>query len=357
MNSTVADRDLVSEYRSYFARKVIFLLAVLVLLLALALFSLGVGAVRLSVGETVGALLGADSGIASTIIWNIRLPRVLTAVLVGAGLAAAGAALQSLLRNPLASPYTLGISHAAAFGAAFSVVILGAGSSSAEAGGVIVNNPYITTISAFAWSMVTVILIVLLGRLKNSSPVTLILTGIALGSLFTAGYTVMQYFADQTELSSIVFWTFGDVGRATWTHLALMSAVVLPALIYFGYNGWRYRAMSSGDQTAKSLGINPGRLRLEGTIVAGLITSLLVSFVGIIGFVGLVVPHMIRRFIGGEERYLLPASCLLGGFLLLGSDTAARTVAAPIVLPVGILTSFLGVPLFIYLVIRGKGYW
>lgn len=353
----MVDQDLVSEYRSYFVKKIGFLGAVLILLVVLGLFSLGIGAVHLSVGETIGALLGAEGGIAKTIVWNIRLPRVLAAILVGAGLAVSGAALQSLLRNPLASPYTLGISHSAAFGAAFSVVVLGAGTSSPGTEGFIVNNPYITTISAFGWSIITVVLIVLLGRMKQSTPVTLILTGIALGSLFTAGYTVMQYFADQTELSSIVFWTFGDVGRATWSHLGLMSAVVIPALIYFFYNGWRYRALTSGDQTARSLGIDPARLRLEGTLVAGLVTALLVSFVGIIGFVGLVVPHMIRRFIGGEERYLLPASCLLGGFLLLGSDTAARTIVAPIVLPVGILTSFLGVPLFIYLVIRGKGYW
>jgi len=352
MESTLSEKAIVKDYRSYSYKKISFILVLVIFLVLLALFSLGIGAVNLSVGETLGALLGTKSGLAPTIIWNIRLPRVLTAILVGAGLAVAGAALQSLLRNPLASPYTLGISHSAAFGAAFSIVVLHAGSS-----GVIVSNPYVTTVSAFGWSFVTVVLIVLLGRLKSSTPVTLILTGIALGSLFTAGYTVMQYFADQTELSSIVFWTFGDVGRATWGQLALMSAVVIPSLAYFAYNGWRYRAMSSGDDTAKSLGLNPARMRLQGTLIAGLITSLLVSFVGIIGFVGLVVPHMIRRFIGGEERFLMPASCLLGGFLLLGSDTAARTVVAPIDLPVGILTSFLGVPLFIYLVIRGKEYW
>ena len=115
--------------------------------------------------------------------------------------------------------------------------------------------------------------------------------------------------------------------------------------------------MSSGDETARSLGVNPSRLRLAGTLLSGFVTALMVSFVGVIGFVGLVVPHIVRRCIGGEERYLVPAACLVGSLLLLGSDTAARTIVAPIVLPVGILTSFLGVPLFIYLVIRGKGYW
>ena len=349
--------EIKASYRSHFGRKVAFLAAVAVLLAILAVFSLGIGAVNFSFVETTRALVGGSSRMARTIIWNIRAPRVLTAILVGTGLAVAGAALQSLLRNPLASPYTLGISHAAAFGAAFSVVVLGAGSTGAAEGGVILNNPYITALSAFSWSLLAVLVIVLLGKYKNASPVTLILTGIALGSLFTAGYTVMQYFADQTQLSSIVFWTFGDVGRTNWLQLAVIAAAVVPISGYFIYRGWSFRAMSSGDETAKSLGVNPSRLRLIGTLLSGFLTALMVSFVGIIGFVGLVVPHIVRRFIGGEERYLVPASCLVGSLLLLGSDTAARTVAAPIVLPVGILTSFLGVPLFIYLVIRGKGYW
>ncbi len=349
--------EIKARYKSHFGRKTIFLGTVVGLLAFLALFSLGIGAVNFSLRETVLALVGKGTPMARTVIWNIRATRVLTAVLVGAGLAVAGAALQSLLRNPLASPYTLGISHAAAFGAAFSVVVLGAGSGGGAESGIVMTNPYITALSAFAWSLLAVLVVVLLGKYKNASPVTLILTGIALGSLFTAGYTVMQYFADQTQLSSIVFWTFGDVGRTNWTQLAVIGATVLPVALYFIYRGWSFRAMSSGDETAKSLGVNPARLRLVGTLFSGLATALMVSFVGIIGFVGLVVPHIVRRFIGGEERYLIPASCLVGSLLLLGSDTAARTVVAPVVLPVGILTSFLGVPLFIYLVLRGSRYW
>ncbi|MFB6290149.1 MAG: FecCD family ABC transporter permease [Candidatus Bipolaricaulia bacterium] len=356
MSSTEVEK-IKSNYNRRFVRKLSFLVVVAGLLVLLAVFSLGIGAVNFSFIETAKALVGGSSLMARTIIWNIRAPRVLTAILVGSGLAVAGAALQSLLRNPLASPYTLGISHASAFGAAFSVVVLGAGSTGGAETGVILNNPYVTALSAFSWSLLAVVVIVLLGKYKNASPVTLILTGIALGSLFTAGYTVMQYFADQTQLSSIVFWTFGDVGRTNWVQIAVIAGAVIPISSYFIYRGWSFRAMSSGDETAKSLGVNPSRLRLIGTLLAGFVTALMVSFVGIIGFVGLVVPHIVRRCIGGEERYLVPASWLVGGLLLLGSDTAARTIAAPMVLPVGILTSFLGVPLFIYLVIKGKGYW
>ena len=162
MNQTEVG-EIKASYRSHFGRKVAFLAAVAVLLVILAVFSLGIGAVNFSFVETTKALVGGSSRVARTIIWNIRAPRVLTAILVGTGLAVAGAALQSLLRNPLASPYTLGISHAAAFGAAFSVVVLGAGSTGAAEGGVILNNPYITALSAFCWSLLAVLVIVLLG--------------------------------------------------------------------------------------------------------------------------------------------------------------------------------------------------
>ncbi|MBS3814291.1 iron ABC transporter permease, partial [Candidatus Bipolaricaulota bacterium] len=276
----------------------------------------------------------------------------------GAGLAVAGASMQSILRNPLGSPYTLGISHAAAFGAAFSVIVLGAGTvQSSTADSVILNNPYIVTISAFGWSLVSTFIILLLAKLKRTSPATMILTGVALGSLFTAGYTAMQYFASETELASIVFWTFGDVGRATWRDFYIMLVAVIPAAGYFLYKSWDYEVLDSGDEAAKGLGVDVDKLRLYGMLISCLVTALIVSFVGIIGFIGLVVPHIIRRLIGGNERFLIPSSCILGAVLLLAADTAARTIIAPIVLPVGILTSFLGAPLFIYLVIRGREYW
>jgi len=132
---------------------------------------------------------------------------------------------------------------------------------------------------------------------------------------------------------------------------------VIPSVIYFLYNMWNYNALDCGEETAKSLGVNVERVRIGGMLVASLVTALIVSFIGIIGFVGLVVPHIVRKIIGGDERYLIPSSCIIGAILLLVSDTVARTIISPIVLPVGILTSFLGAPLFIYLVIKGRKYW
>jgi len=347
------------RYRRFVGGKVLFIVVSVGLLVVLVTLSICVGAVRFSASEIVRALLGDEACASYNIVWNIRLPRVLTAVVAGMGLAVAGTAMQSILRNPLGSPFTLGISHGAAFGAAFAIIALGAGTlGSKAADAVIVRNAYLVTIFAFAGSLVSTLVILLIARWKRATPETMILTGVALGSLFTAGTTALQYFASDVEIASLVFWTFGDVGRTTWRELGSMAGVVVLSGLYFTLKGWDYSVMDAGDESAGSLGVNVGRLRLEGMLISGFVTALTVAFCGIIGFIGLVVPHIIRKIIGGDERFLIPASCLVGALLLLAADTAARTIIAPIVLPVGILTSFLGAPLFIYLVLKGrKEYW
>ena len=181
----------------------------------------------------------------------------------------------------------------------------------------------------------------------------MILAGIAFGSLFSAGTVITQYFANDVQVASIVFWTFGDVGRASWRELAIMSAVTLPVTAYFVFNRWNYNALESGDDTARSLGVNVGRTRLMGMLLASLVASVAVSFLGIIAFIGLVSPHLMRRIIGDDYRFLIPGSCAMGALLLLASDTLSRTIIAPVVLPVGAITSFMGAPLFLYLLIRG----
>jgi len=274
---------------------------------------------------------------------------------VGAGLAVAGAAMQSILRNPLGSPFTLGISHAAAFGAAFSVMLLGSGVMGDSSGSsVTILNPYLTTSSAFACSLLSAGVIIGVSRLRGATPETMILTGVALGALFTAGTMFLQFFADDVELAAMVFWTFGDTARASWSELGLLSAVTGVCFLYFWANAWNYNAMDAGDETAMGLGVRVDRLRFIGMFLASLLTAVIISFLGIIGFVGLVVPHMVRRLIGSDERFLLPATCLGGGLLLLLSDTAARLMLSPHVLPVSVLTAFLGAPVFIALIIRGK---
>ena len=349
--------EILNRYKETINKKITLGSGALVALVLLFLYALAVGSFDIPITEVLAVIRGEDMGMANTIIWNIRLPQALSAMVAGAGLAVSGMIMQTILKNPLGSPFTLGISQAAGFGAAFSIVILGVGSvHSGTEGDIIINNPYMTTISAFFWAAVSTGVILVIARYKNAAAETLILTGVAMGSLFQAGTTGIQYFADDVEISSIVFWTFGDVGRATWIDLMLMTVIFLLALLYFFRNRWNYRTISSGDETAEALGVDVEKLRMRGMLVSSFLTALIVSFVGIIGFVGLVAPHIVRKLIGTGENYLLPFSCLAGALLLLGADTAARTIIAPVVLPVGILTSFLGAPLFIYLVLRRSEY-
>ncbi|MFW5994360.1 MAG: FecCD family ABC transporter permease [Halanaerobiaceae bacterium] len=356
-NTGKEDDKILLEYKEYLNKKYIFGISAFIFLILLSFYSISVGSFDLPLKEVISVLIGRDLGMANTIVWNIRFPQVLTAIVAGAGLAVSGAIMQIILKNPLGSPFTLGISQAAGFGAAFSIVVLGMGAfHSGTDGEIVINNPYITTISAFFWALISTFIILLLIKFKNAATETMILTGVALGSLFQAGTTAIQYFADDVEIASIVFWTFGDVARATWTDLLLIIAVLVPAVVYFIKNSWNYNAICSGDETARALGVDVDKLRIKGMLISSLITAMIVSFVGIIGFVGLVAPHIVRKLIGTEERYLIPFSCLAGAILLLAADTAARTIISPVVLPVGILTSFLGVPLFIYLILKGENY-
>lgn len=346
------------EYEVLTGRKVLFGALSVGFLVVLFLYAVAVGPVSIPVRDVVVILGGGGAGTYRTIIWNIRLPQALAAVVAGAGLSVAGAAMQNVLQNPLGSPFTLGISQAAAFGAAFAIVFFGVGTT-ARGGDhtLLIDNPYVITTSAFLWSLVSTAVILLLVRYKQATPETMILTGVAMGSLFTASLSLVQYFARDVEVAAIVFWTFGDVARATWGDLCVMAAATLLGAAYFVKNSWNYNALNSGDETAASLGVDVERLRIGGMVVASLVTAFVISFVGIIGFVGLVVPHIVRKVIGGDERFLMPVSCVVGAALLLASDTVARLILAPVVLPVGILTSFVGAPLFLYLVIKGREYW
>ncbi|SHI49548.1 iron complex transport system permease protein [Desulfatibacillum alkenivorans DSM 16219] len=343
------------EYSRYVGRKAALLAFSGIVLVLISLVSISKGAASLPIGEVAKALLGFDAAKRTElIVWNIRLPQVLAAIVAGAGLSLSGAVMQSVLRNPLGSPFTLGISHAAAFGAAFAVMIMGSGTmASSHVGAVTISNPYVTTGMAFLFSMGASGVIVGISRMRGASPEIMVLSGVALGALFTAGTMFLQFFADDVQLAAMVFWTFGDVGRASWSELGVLSVITLAASAYFLLNAWNYNAVDAGDETAQGLGVRVQRVRIWGMIIASLVTAVAVAFLGIIGFVGLVCPHMVRRLIGGDNRYLLPASMLLGAILLLASDTVARLILAPHLLPVSILTAFMGAPVFLALIIKG----
>ena len=353
----MSNTTVVGQYRSVVRRRLLFILATLAVLVAAAVVALTTGPIELTGSQVVAALLGRADPIPTRVVWRIRLPRIVAAIGAGLGLAVAGAAIQSVLRNPLGSPYTLGISQAAAFGAAFAIVVLGSGTTANSGTVISVTNPYLTATAAFTGSLLSTGVILGVAKLKRATPETMVLTGIALAALFTAGTTSLEFFATNTELATIVFWKFGDVSGTTWEVNAIVWTVSIAGAVYFVRNAWAYNVLDAGDETASSLGVDVDRTRMVGMLVASLVTAVVVSVFGIIGFVGLVVPHIVRRVIGGDERFLLPASCVAGGTLLLVADTVARTVVAPVVLPVGVVTSFVGVPLFVYLIIKGRSYW
>ncbi len=321
----------------------------LVLLLVLILTAASAGAISIPFHQVLSVLARFDAAGTGRIVWYVRMPRIIAALLVGSGLSVSGTVMQSVLRNPLASPYTLGISSAAAFGASFAIVFLQAGSSTSSS--IIISSPHIVTLSAFSFSVLATAAILVITRLTRISAETLVLAGIAIGAICSAGLTLMQYLADSVQLAHIVSWSFGNLGRASWQmNLIAFSVLITVYLLCYLYR-WDFNAMDGGEEIAKGLGISTERLRITGLVGASLISAVMVSFFGIIAFIGLLGPHITRRVIGGDHRFLLVASPLVGAAVLLAADTAARLILAPMVLPVGILTSLLGGPLFIYLLL------
>lgn len=348
--------DLKREYEKFKRGRLNFI-TISTLLLFLAFFiGIALGPVRIGFGEIFTTIFSSEHTANSHIINNIRLPRVISACLAGAALSVSGLAMQTLLRNPLASPVSLGISQGAAFGAAFAIVVFGATSTTAhQTAFQSITSNNIIIISAFTFGLIGTLFILIISRLKTSATESIILAGIISGSLFTAGISTLQFFASDVQLSSIVFWMFGDLGRSTWTEPAFLLVVVILAISFFLKKSWDFNTMKSGDETAASLGVNVLKTRYIGMMMAALTTSVAVSFFGVIAFVGLVVPHIVKKFIGHDERYLVPATSIFGALFLLGSDTIARTIFSPVILPVGILTSFMGAPLFVWLLLRKKG--
>lgn len=332
-------------------------LAVLALLVgALVLISLTTGSSALTAGDLLEALLGRGTDQTRAILFRVRLPRTAAAAVVGAALALSGCVMQCVLRNPLASASTLGVSQGAAFGAAAAIIGLDAGVQNAAnaSAAVTISSPAAVTVCAFLGGMATTVFVLALSRLRGAAPSSMILAGVALSSLFTGGTTLLQYFADDVQIATVVYWTFGDLGRPGWSEIGLIAACTAAALLFFLWNRWNYNALSGGGDTARSLGVNVGVLTCASMALCTLIAAVSVAFVGVVSFVGLVAPHMLRRFTGADHRFLIPASALGGAALLLLGDLAARELLSPAVLPIGAITSFLGAPMFLYLLFRRR---
>ncbi len=339
------------HYRNHRRQRLLWLGLFTLLLIPAAYFILLSGAAEISGQQLWDSLLIGAEGSAHLVIWQIRLPRLVGALLGGASLALAGTVLQAVLKNPLAAPTTLGIAQGAAFGAALGITCSGMRNSLPDLQGGFsgLDESALISFFAFSFSLLTTFIIILLTRLRRAGKESIILAGVALSSLFIAGTTFLQYFADETQLAMIVHWTFGDLARASWPELYLMGVVTICSMFYFFANRLNYNALLAGDEVAQSLGVNVVRLRLLSMSVATLATAVTVTFFGILGFVGLIAPHMARRLVGSDNRYLLPLSAVLGALILLFADILGQSLLDPVALPAGVITSFLGTPVFLLL--------
>ena len=338
-------------------RNTIVLIAMLLAVLTVGIACLFVGSSNLSVGEALNALLGGGSGAQSRIIWKIRVPRVLAAIVAGAGLAVSGLIMQTTLNNAMASPSTLGVSNAAVFGANLSIIAFAGGFlttgnnlQSFDVGA----NPYATSVLAFVFSTLSVLLILGLCTIRSFSPNVVVLAGMAIGSVWTAATTILQFYATDVGLSAAVVWSFGDLGRATYRTDAIMFAVVLIGVVFFMLMSWKYNALLSGEATAKTMGVHVEALRFASLLLASVITAVCVSFLGVIGFVGVICPHVTKKLLGQDHRVTIPVSCLSGSLLLLLADTLSRSLGSGSALPVGAITSLLGAPFFIAIIFSRK---
>ena len=280
----------------------------------------------------------------TSIVFHVRLPRILAALIVGASLSIAGASFQGLFKNPLVSPDLLGVSNGAGFGAAIAIIL--------SLGGIL------TQIASFIFGIISVSITYLLSKsYKSTGTLVLVLAGVAVSALFNALISGIKFLADPYDkLPEIVYWLMGSLEKVTLNQLAIIIIPIIIGLIILLLMRWHLNLLSMGDEEAQSLGLNPNKLRLIFIIACTLITSASVSISGIIGWVGLVVPHITRMIVGPDHKILLPASISIGASFLLIIDTLSRTVFA-LEIPLGILTAIVGVPIFLYLLQKGYSQW
>lgn len=346
-----------SRHRQRERRVLVGLVAVLVGAVALGL---GMGAVAISPGQVL-TILGKQVGLSlpwaveprqTLVLTSIRLPRVLLGVGVGGGLAVSGAVMQGLFRNPLADPSLIGVSSGAALAAVVMIVL----------GPVLVGpwaetlGPLLLPAAAFAGGIGATVIVYRLGtRNGRTSVATMLLAGIAINAMAGAGTGLMTFIADDDQLRDLTFWTLGSLGGATWTQLAVVGPCLLGGILAAPLLARPLNALLLGEDEAFHLGIDTERVKMYVVTLAALVVGAAVAVSGVIGFIGLVVPHLLRLAVGPDHRVLIPGSALLGGALLLGADVLARTVVAPAELPIGIVTALVGAPFFLWLLLRDRG--
>lgn len=334
-----------NKYESFANRRLFILFLLVLAVLILVLINISTGSSDIQFSSTLAALF-FESGDDNTrlIIQHIRLPMALMAIVVGAALAISGCEIQTILHNPIASPYTLGVSSAAAFGAAVGMVL--------DISFLPIPQTVIVTVCAFIFTLLTVFILYLISSSNKGGKNRIILLGVALNFLFHAMIMFMQYIADEQELKSLTFWTFGSLLKASWDKVAIVSLVLVFCYVALSRNAWQLTAITLDEHKAQSLGVNTKKVRRQTLLITSLLSAFAVCFVGTIGFIGLISPHIAREIVGEDQRFFLPASALVGALILSVSLVISKLVVPGVILPVGLITSLIGVPFFIAAVMK-----
>ena len=336
------------DYKKTVYMRFVMLVAGLLACAVLMVIDLLTGSANLAVNEVFCALTQwcEASDMARVVVLTYRMPSSLMALGVGASLGVAGAIMQTILRNPLASPYTLGISAGAGFGAALTIVA-GIGISAGM-------GRWLVPFNAFLFAILSSFLIYIIGAAKKLTPGAMILGGIGLSFMFGALQSMLQYAASAEQNQSIVFWLFGSLSRAETSTAVAMLMLVAAAFPVLVANAWKFTALQLGDEKATGLGINVKRLRILGFGMASLLTAVAVSFVGTIGFIGLAGPHIARMLVGEDQRFFMPLASIFGAAILLLASIVSKVIVPGFVFPIGIVTSLIGVPVFFSVLLSKK---
>jgi iron complex transport system permease protein len=333
------------QYRTLARRKFVILCAMAAALCLCFAVDLAWGPARYGLDEVVLALVkpSAVSDQVRTVVWDIRMPVAVMAIVVGAALSVAGAQMQTILANPLASPFTLGISAAASFGAALAIVT--------DIPLIAFATSFAVPINAFIMALIATLFIHLVSQARGVTVQTVVLLGIALVFTFNALLALLQFLASEQALATVVFWTMGSLTKATWPKIWITLTVLLLAVPLFARNAWALTAIRLGEDKAASFGVNVRYIRLETMLIVSLLASVPVSFVGTIGFVGLVGPHIARMMLGEDQRFFMPGSLLAGALLLSATSIVSKSIVPGVVVPIGIITALVGVPFFFSLIV------
>ncbi|SKC39310.1 iron complex transport system permease protein [Maledivibacter halophilus] len=334
-------------YNNLVRKKIILIVCLVVGTFISLIINIAIGSSSIPIMEVLSVLFGGEGiGHNGMIIKNIRLPMSLMAIVVGGALGVGGCEIQTILRNPIASPYTLGISAAASFGAALGLIL--------ESNIFYVPKTLIVTVNSFVFSMLAAAVIYLFSRQKYIGKNAIILFGVAINFLFNSLTMTLQYIADEDELQSLVFWSFGSLLKTNWSKfiIVLIALVLCFAILY--KNAWKLTAMSLDDTKARSIGVNTSKIRRMVILVVSLLSAFAVCFVGTIGFIGLIAPHIARLLVGEDQRYFMPISLLLGAFVLSLSFMLSKLIIPGVILPIGLVTSVIGIPFFMTIIFNKK---